>query len=55
MPTDGDIAYKIPKLENSFSTWSHTIKTELSGDTLGAIELLKVRIDEPASVVKFST
>ena len=55
MPTDGDIAYKIPKLENSFSTWSHTIKTKLSGDTLGATELLKVSIDEPASVVKFST
>ena len=54
IPTEGDKAYIIPKLENSFKTWSHTIKTELSGDTLGAKELLKVNIDEPASVVKSS-
>ena len=54
IPTEGEIAYKIPKLLNSFWTISHTIITELSGDTLGATELLKVNIDEPASVVKSS-
>jgi len=54
IPTEGDKAYRIPKLLKSFWTISHSIKTELSGDTLGATELLKVNIDEPASVVKSS-
>ena len=52
IPTEGEIAYRIPKFENSFSTISHTIKTELSGDTLGAIVELKLNIEEPASVIK---
>ena len=52
IPTEGEIAYRIPKLENSFSTWSQIIKTELSGDTFGAVVELKVNIDEPVSVIK---
>jgi len=54
IPTEGDKAYRITKLENSLKTWSHTIKTELSWDTFGAIVELKVNIDEPASVVTSS-
>jgi len=37
IPTDGDIAYNIPRFENSLFTWSHTSNTLLSGDTLGAL------------------
>jgi hypothetical protein len=35
--TDGDIAYNIPRFENSLFTWSHTSNTLLSGDMLGAM------------------
>jgi hypothetical protein len=37
IPTDGEIAYNIPRFENSLLTWSHTSNTLLSGDTLGAL------------------
>ena len=52
MPTEGEIAYRIPKLLNSLKTWSQIIKTELSGDTLGACVELNVNIEEPAFVIK---
>ena len=35
--TDGEIAYNIPRFENSLLTWSHTSNTLLSGETLGAL------------------
>jgi hypothetical protein len=35
--SDGEIAYRIPKLLNSSKTWSQVIKMKLSGDTFGAI------------------
>jgi hypothetical protein len=37
IPTDGEIAYNMPKFEKSLLTWSHTSNTLLSGDTFGAL------------------
>ena len=52
MPTDGVIAYKIPKLEKSFRTWSHTKITVESGLTFGAWVELYILISLAESVWK---
>jgi hypothetical protein len=54
IPTLGVIAYKIPILAYSLYTWSHTNKTVLSGDTLGARVELYIFISLAESVWKFS-